>query len=119
MKMQMNKRVANLPAVARCGGNEKRLICMSLRAPTTIATSFIKIRNSNSYKSLPKLVAMVATRAHSHFLRSASARLARTERRQRCHGLCKKAWSAVMTQPFNHEVKVFCNFSSSFEPSGG
>jgi hypothetical protein len=75
MKMQMNKRVANLPAVARCGGNEKRLICMSLRAPTTIATSFIKIRKSNSYKSLPKLVAMVATRAHSHFLRSANKKI--------------------------------------------
>jgi hypothetical protein len=82
MKMQMNKRVANLPAVARCGGNKKRLICMSLRAPTTIATSFIKIRKSNSYKSLSKQVAMVATRAHVHFHRSArkksSARLART-----------------------------------------
>jgi hypothetical protein len=123
MEANMNKKVVNLPAVARCGGNKKRLICMSLRAPTTIATSFIKIRKSNSYKSLPKLVAMVATRAHGHFLRSArksaSARLDRTERGQRCHGLCKKAWSAVMTQPFNHEVKVFCNFSPSFEPSGG
>ena len=60
MKMQMNKRVANLPAVARCGGNKKRLICMSLRAPTTIATSFIKIRKNRSYKILSKLVAMVA-----------------------------------------------------------
>ena len=43
MKMRMNKRVANLPSIARYGGNKKRLICMSLRAPTTIATSFIKI----------------------------------------------------------------------------
>jgi hypothetical protein len=55
---------------------------MSLRAPTTIATSFIKTRKSSSYKSLPKLVAMVATRAHGHFLRSANkkscARLVRT-----------------------------------------
>lgn len=119
MVVKTHQKVANLPAVARCGGNKKRLICMSLRAPTTIATSFIKIRKNRSYKSLSKLVAMVASRAHGHFRRSASARLARTERRQRCHGLCKKAWSAVMTQPFNHEVKVFCNFSSSFEPSGG
>ncbi len=72
MKMKINKKVANLPAVARCGGNEKRLICMSLRAPTTIATSFINIKKINSYKSLPKLVAIVATRAHGHFLRSAN-----------------------------------------------
>jgi len=75
MKMKINKKVANLPAVARCGGNEKRLICMSLRAHATIATSFIKIRKSNSYKSLPKLVAMVATRAHGHFLRSANKKI--------------------------------------------
>jgi hypothetical protein len=82
MIVKMNKKVANLPAVARCGGNKKRLICISFRAHATIATSFIKIRKSNSYKSLSKLVAMVATRAHGHFHRSAnnsaSARLART-----------------------------------------
>jgi hypothetical protein len=75
MKMQMNKRVANLPAVARCGGNKKRLICMSFRTHATIATSFIKIRKSSSYKSLPKLVAMVATRARGHFQRSARKNL--------------------------------------------
>lgn len=82
MKMETPQKMANLPAVARCGGNKKRLICMSLRAPTTIATSFIKIRKSSSYKSLSKQVAMVASRAHGHFLRSARkkscARLART-----------------------------------------
>jgi hypothetical protein len=82
MEVKTPQQVANLPAVARCGGNKKRLICMSLRAPTTIATSFINIKKIDSYKSLPKLVVMVATRAHGHFLRStnnaASARLART-----------------------------------------
>jgi hypothetical protein len=91
MEANMNKKVANLPAVARCGGNKKRLICMSFRAHATIATSFIKIRKNNSYKSLSKLVAIVeivameameATRAHGHFLRSvckkSCARLART-----------------------------------------
>lgn len=80
--MKTPQNVANLPAVARCGGNEKRLICMSLRAHTTIATSFIKITKNSSNKSLSKLVAMEATGARSHFHRStnnaASARLART-----------------------------------------
>jgi hypothetical protein len=71
MEVKTPQKVANLPAVARCGGNEKRLICMSLRAPTTIATSFLKIRKNSSYKSLSKLVAMVATGARSHFRRSA------------------------------------------------
>jgi hypothetical protein len=78
MEANMTQKVANLPTVARCGGNKKRLICMSLRAPTTIATSFIKIRKSSSYKSLPKLVAMVAmvaTRARGHFQRSARKNL--------------------------------------------
>jgi hypothetical protein len=91
MKVKTPQKVANLPAVARCGGNEKRLICMSLRAPTTIATSFIKIRKSNSYKSLSKQVAMVATGAHSHLRRSAdnsaSARLLRTVHSRRGYGL--------------------------------
>ena len=91
MKMQMNKKVANLPAVARCGGNEKRLNCMSLRAPTTIATSFTKIRKNNSYKSLSKLVAIVATRAHNHLRHSAdnsaSARLLRIVHSRRGYGL--------------------------------
>jgi hypothetical protein len=71
MKMETPQKMANLPAVARCGGSKKRLICMSLRAHTTIATSFIKIRKNSSYKSLSKLVAMVATGAHGHFRRSA------------------------------------------------
>jgi len=75
MKMKINKKVANLPAVARCGGNKKRLICMSLRAHTTIATSFIKIRKNSSYKSLWKQVAMVAGRAGTHFLRSARKKI--------------------------------------------
>jgi hypothetical protein len=85
MVVKTTQKVANLPAVARCGGNKKRLICMSFRAHATIATSFIKIRKSNSYKSLSKLVAIVAmeaARAHGHFLRSvckkSCARLART-----------------------------------------
>ena len=83
MKIQMNKSVANLPAVARCGGNEKRVICMSFRAHATIATSFITIRKSNSYKSLSKLVAMVASRARTvtslgQRAKKSCARLART-----------------------------------------
>lgn len=75
MKVETPQKVANLPAVARCDGNKKRLICMSLRAPTTIATSFIKIRKNSSYKSLSKQVAMVATGAHGHFHRSAHKKL--------------------------------------------
>jgi hypothetical protein len=75
MVVKTPQKVANLPAVARCGGNKKRLICMSLRAPTTIATSFIKIRKSSSYKSLSKLVAVVASRAHGHFHRSAHKKI--------------------------------------------
>lgn len=42
MVVKTNKLVANLPVVARGGGNKKRLIFMSLRALATIATSFIK-----------------------------------------------------------------------------
>jgi len=75
MVVKTHQKMANLPAVARCGGNKKRLICMSLRAPTTIATSFIEIWKSSSYKSLPKLVAMVATHAHGHFQRSANKKI--------------------------------------------
>jgi hypothetical protein len=97
MKMETPQKMANLPAVARCGGSKKRLICMSLRAPTTIATSFIKIRKNRSYKILSKLVAMVAmvamvaTRGHNHLRRSAdnsaSARLLRTVHSRRGYGL--------------------------------
>lgn len=91
MKMETPQKMANLPAVARCGGSKRRLICMSLRAHTNIATSFIKIRKNSSYKSLSKLVAMVATGAHNHLRRSAdnsaSARLLRTVHSRRGYGL--------------------------------
>jgi hypothetical protein len=91
MNLKTTQKVANLPSIARYGGNKKRLICLSLRAHTTIATSFIKIRKSNSYKSLSKLVAMVASRAHGHLRRSAdnsaSARLLRTVHSRRGYGL--------------------------------
>ena len=91
MKAKTPQQVANLPVVARCSGNEKRLICMSFRAHATIATSFIKKRKSNSYKSLSKLVAMVATRAHNHLRRSAdnsaSTRLLHTVHSRRSYGL--------------------------------
>jgi len=66
MEVKTPQKVAKLPAVARCGGNKKRLICMSFRAHATIATSFIKIRKKSSYKSLSKLVAVVAPRARTH-----------------------------------------------------
>ena len=83
MKAKMTQVVANLPAVSTRGGSKKRLIRVSLRALATIATSFLKVRESSSYKSLSKLVAVVA--AHARALtsmgsarNSASARLERT-----------------------------------------
>jgi hypothetical protein len=56
MKVKTPQKVANLPAVARCGGNEKRLICMSLRAPTIIATSFIKKLKKRKLETFKKVL---------------------------------------------------------------
>lgn len=83
MEAETARVVADWPAVATCGGSEKRLILLSLRALATIATTSLKVRESSSYRSLPKLVAVVATPARTLTSmgvarNSASSRLART-----------------------------------------
>ena len=50
MKVKMTRMVANLPAVATYGGSKKHYTFISLSAPATIATSFLKIREKSSYK---------------------------------------------------------------------
>jgi hypothetical protein len=65
MVVKMTQVVADLPVVATSSGNEKRLIFLSFRALATIATSYLKIRESSIYKSLSKLVAVVASSART------------------------------------------------------
>ena len=56
MVVKMNKLVANLPVVARGGGNKKRLIFMSLRALATIATCFIKKLEKRKLETFKKVL---------------------------------------------------------------
>lgn len=56
MVVKMNKLVANLPVVARGGGNKKRPIVLSLRALATIATSFIKKLKKRKLETFKKVL---------------------------------------------------------------
>lgn len=56
MVVKMNKRVANLPVVARGGGNKKRLIFVSFRALATIATSFIQKLKKRKLETFKKVL---------------------------------------------------------------